>query len=120
MSDFEKAVAAALNTIRHSDDCAIYGSVNPEGPCDCDRDARLAPHVAAAIEAFGRTELPSENIRALFGETSTWYVNGVQYATMEEAEAALVNQRRALREAAGLRALRGSGETPQPQEPASE
>ena len=65
MTDFENQVADAVVRIQHGDDCAIRGEVNPEGPCDCDRDARLALRVAAAIEAAWRFNPYNRNVEGV-------------------------------------------------------
>jgi hypothetical protein len=106
----EAALQGLWGKIAHHAGCAsLIRPASENGPCDCDFDTRLRSQIARAateaMRAYGNTELPSENIRALFGETQHWYVDGQEYATMEQAEAALVAKRLALKEAAGVAAF---------------
>ena len=118
MTDLQARLVAALHEVRQQTPrecdlrCINWDEVDVEHSDSCSArwtarvDARVATCVEAAVRAYGATELPSESIRALFGEPpSRWYVNDKEYATMEDAEAALVAERFALKEAAGLAAF---------------
>lgn len=43
-------VAAALQAIPHTDDCSTQAFGYSKGPCDCDREQRIALAVADAID----------------------------------------------------------------------
>lgn len=52
---FEEKIRAALAAIPHVAYCAALSldEMPPLGPCDCDRNERIAKRVAGAVEQFG-------------------------------------------------------------------
>lgn len=99
LSQIEQIIRGIETRTPHSDDCAIWGGVNPEGPCDCDVTPRRRTEIARTIE--GMVIAAAQTFQsATFENQMAWQndENASQLNAMEVAWAAALQAARPLEE----------------------